>query len=551
MLNLLFISNSPKMDFINKNLQPLLKVKIDVVTDFDHGLKDVFEKRPATIIIQDQISGVTGESVARHIQMLLGSGAPVFVLMHEGNTRIKPIKGLFDHIIDLTQAEDKLVEDIQAILKSILGLEWEKIFIKPKMDAAALVASFAKKADSRVDADQLVDDFLSDLGKIGTAEQEETPEYTMESMDQPAEEPLKHESSADELDGLLGESASRNNFPDLSDLDSQPLKPMEPEVPAVPLEAKAKKKNPRPAKTQIQKSAPESVLPEPPPLSGAQAANLEEVPEPEPENTEQPVSLEPLVEIPAAPIPDTSEVTPQAESVDMSAVPPSPADFRVIPASKEIQEQIPEELLLAFEENYHTQASTRKRLSIVVVMIIVLAAAGWGLIKQKPDLLSFSTKMKTAPAAPALESGKPIAEPVGKQATALQKPVSTGRKPAGALTSALPSFMSSATRDPSFVAQEPGWERYVGKIYEYRIFRSDGNIKVYQVLAGIGTQTVNDSFLVTVLKEVVGNADYSVNSRERKQGYLIQRGRVGQKADLLIYRSKKSGGIRAFVVSLN
>ena len=548
MLNLLFISNSPKMDFINKNLQPLLKVKIDVVTDFDHGLKDVFEKRPATIIIQDQISGVTGESVARHIQMLLGSGAPVFVLMHEGNTRIKPIKGLFEHIIDLTQPEGKLVEDIQAILKSILGLEWEKIFIKPKMDAAALVASYAKKVDRRVDADLLVDDFLSDLGSIGTTGQEETPAPSLESTHQQAEVPLKHESSSDELARLLVESAQQSNFQDTSLVDSQPFQFVEPEVPAVPIEPKTKKKSSRPAKTPIQKSTPETVLPEAPPLPEVQAAILEAVPEPRPGNTEQPVSLEP---IPAAPFPDTSEVATKVEGLDLNAVPPSPADFRVIPASQEIQEQIPEDLLLAFEENYHTQASTWKRLTIVVVVIIVLAAAGWGVLTQKPDLLSFSTKMKTAPATPVLESGKPITEPVGNQAVALQKPVSTVRKPAGAVTSALPSFMSSATRDSSFVAQEPGWERYVGKIYEYRIFRSDGNIKVYQVLAGIGTQTVNDSFLVTVLKEVVGNADYSVNSRERKQGYLIQRGRVGQKADLLIYRSKKSGAIRAFVVSLN
>jgi len=75
MLNLLFISDSPKVEYIKSVLQPVLKVIIDVVADFDHGLKDVFEKRPGTVCIQDQIGGVTGESVARHIQMLLSTSS--------------------------------------------------------------------------------------------------------------------------------------------------------------------------------------------------------------------------------------------------------------------------------------------------------------------------------------------------------------------------------------------------------------------------------------------------------------------------------------------
>ena len=109
MVNLLFISNSSKIESIKNTLQPFLKVKIDIVGDFDYGLKDVFEKRPATVFIQDQIAGVTGESVARHIQMLLGSGAPLFIFMHDGSLKAKPIKGLFEYLIDLSLAEVKML----------------------------------------------------------------------------------------------------------------------------------------------------------------------------------------------------------------------------------------------------------------------------------------------------------------------------------------------------------------------------------------------------------------------------------------------------------
>ena len=113
MLNLLFISNSPRVHPVQEILQPLIKAKIDVVADFDHGLKDVFEKRPATVIIQEQIAGVTGESVARHIQLLLGNGAPKFILLHEGNTKIKPVPGLFEHIIDLNQPASAMAVELE------------------------------------------------------------------------------------------------------------------------------------------------------------------------------------------------------------------------------------------------------------------------------------------------------------------------------------------------------------------------------------------------------------------------------------------------------
>ena len=547
MLNLLFISNSTKMDFIKKRLQPILKVKIDVVTDFDHGLKDVFEKRPATIIIQDQISGVTGESVARHIQMLLGSGAPVFVLMHEGNTRIKPIKGLFEHIIDLTQPDDKLVEDVQTILKSILGPEWEKIYITPK-PAAALAASFAMPAESREDADQLVDDFLFDLGTADNSGQEGTAKPSFGQIEPLEEEPFVVDDVADELVRLLVESSYQTTVQDMSSTDSFSIQSIEPETPAAPLPSKKKDKTSRTAKPSTRKVPVQAVLPENPPMAEVPVATLEAVQAaPEVIKVERPVPVEPKVTIPDTPKPAFAEVTPQTDVGEPCTVPPSPADFRIAPPS----EQIPEDLLLAFEENYHSQASNWKRLLIVVVVVFGLGAGVWALIKQKPTLLSFMPKIKTTPEAPVPETAEQANVPAGKLPVPAQQSISTARKPGVVVASPLPSFMSTARRDGAFAAQNPGWERYVGKVYEYRIIRTGENIKAVQVLAGIGTRTVDENFISTVLKELVGKSDFSVDSSEQKQGYLVQHGSVAQKADLLIYRSKKMGGVRAFVVSIN
>ena len=126
MLSFLIISNDSKVENLVDSLRPMVKASIAAVADFDHGLKDVFEKRPALVIIQEVIVGVTGESVARHIQLLFGADAPKFILLHEGNQGVSAIPGLFEHVVDLSQSEERLIQDILAAMRRLLGTEWEK-----------------------------------------------------------------------------------------------------------------------------------------------------------------------------------------------------------------------------------------------------------------------------------------------------------------------------------------------------------------------------------------------------------------------------------------
>lgn len=129
MISLLFISNSPRVELLRVHFQQILKIRIEVVEDFDRGLKDVFEKRPVVVCIQDEIAGVTGESVARHIQLLLSNGAPGFILMHDGNAKVKPVPGLFNHLIDLGAPFEMLCKNIQLALQAQLSDRWDKIYI--------------------------------------------------------------------------------------------------------------------------------------------------------------------------------------------------------------------------------------------------------------------------------------------------------------------------------------------------------------------------------------------------------------------------------------
>jgi len=153
MLNLLIISDSPKAMYAKSVLQPVLKVVIDVVADFDLGLKNVFGKRPSTVCIQDQIGGVTGENVARHIQMLLGNSAPQFILLLTGNGKVRLIKGLYEHIVDLSQSNETVAENITNTLKSLLGDEWDKIYIPPKLTPALVRSSVILPEESQADVE--------------------------------------------------------------------------------------------------------------------------------------------------------------------------------------------------------------------------------------------------------------------------------------------------------------------------------------------------------------------------------------------------------------
>lgn len=162
MLNLQIISDSSKADIIMARLQTMLRVKIDILGDFDLGLKEVFEKRPAVVLIQEQITGVSAENAARHIQMLLGNGAPKFILMHEGNHSLQPIKGLFEYVVDLNMPAVKFFEDLLLILKLIYGDQWDRIFIR-SADVASL-KSDAQEPFSCVEAEEtLVDELFSEL----------------------------------------------------------------------------------------------------------------------------------------------------------------------------------------------------------------------------------------------------------------------------------------------------------------------------------------------------------------------------------------------------
>jgi len=518
MVNLLFITNSTKIDIIKNSLQPFLKVKIDIVEDFDFGLKDVFEKRPATVFIQDQIAGVTGESVARHIQMLLGSGSPSFIFMHTGTTKAKPIKGLFDHLIDLSQDELKIVADILATLKILLGNHWEKIYIHPEnvIEVGTDSALKSKRTSRSKDADQLVDELFADLGN--TTAQVAELSYPAPIIDDPFD---VVSSPQDQLAEMLTESKKneQQNSRSQSSIGDDTLSNTESED---TVDLGLIQTNHKPV--SVINTVP-AVAQTSPPVSSQ--------PKVIPSNRIQAVTS------PRSAL-ETGHVTTQsiAESETPLTQQILPPDFVIV---KEWQsgDVAPEELLREFEGKYYSQVKNWKRYVIVTLVLLVCFFTGiWYFLKNGAPHTSISS--------PTTQSAEVSPN---RNAESLQPPLKPDPLPVQKVElSELPSFIPQNGLDSSFALSKPGWERYVDNASEYRVFRNSGKIKALQVM-GVNNHDISETRMKSILIELLGDGEFKVNSREQKKGYQVARAVVAKNADLLIYF--KNSSIRAFVISLN
>ncbi len=526
MLNLLFISNSPKVQYIKSVLHPVLKVIIDVVPDFDHGLKDVFEKRPSTVCIQEQIAGVTGESVARHIQMLLGTGSPKFILMHEGSSKAKSIKGLFEHVIDLNQSDENLSKSFQDTLESLLGEQWVKIYNPPVKVAKSLRPFDSAPESSQMDADKLVEDFLSDLDANNSST------VVISADTDPLDQELTVLSSTDEIaEMLLAQSAQAKNSdivfdksvvmfdetPVASIVEQKPNHAVNDTVPLVTPVVSSKVSS----TSSLKKSS-----------SGSQLDTAE------PKDTTGTVFEDRH--------PDKVRVETSKSSAVAAGVAPSystvAADFKIRNKKDSTEELIPEELLIAFEENYRTESAHSKRNVLVLSAILIAAVAGGTYFLIQKPLFMDSMKQRMLPAQ-ILDAAKPPSAVSQDEKLGQER-----QEPNPIAKTSLPKFIPMQGHDKAYSAKKPGWERYVASNAEFRVFYDGAAIKAVQVLS-VNGKVLTEPFLKSVLSELAGSADYKLESSKIRSGLTEMRGIVGQKADIVVYKRNES--IRAFVVSLN
>lgn len=455
MINLLFISNSPRAELLRVHFQQILKIRIDVVEDFDHGLKDVFEKRPITVCIQDQIAGVTGESVARHIQLLLGNGAPSFVLMHDGNAKARLLPGLFSHMIDLTVPFEVVCENLRKALQSLLGEQWDMLYSAPSEPEPVVTEPIV----SAVSADQLVDDFIAETSIFNPSS---APPLPLHEPDPAPAQPS---------DGLI-EHFMPGGPP--AEPDAAVAKPIEPPVLVPPVV--------------------------PPPREYKQVV--------------EPKQQRPVRQV-------------------HKVATPAPAQSKPLPIEA-AEESVPvEELLLAFEEDYRSRKRLIWRVS-GLVLLVLLAGLFLFWMKQRSSVPPKSPQTIKQPASVKLQQPE------------VQAVVSSARQAVIQKADSLPGFIPAAGRDAAFSSKKPGWSRYKSEKRDYRLFHADGRLKALQVLV-IGNDSITSAELKQVLREMAGNDQFRIDRQEQKGGVWLERATLSSQGDLLIYRSKAGGPIKAFV----
>lgn len=112
----------------------------------------------------------------------------------------------------------------------------------------------------------------------------------------------------------------------------------------------------------------------------------------------------------------------------------------------------------------------------------------------------------------------------------------------------LPDFIPRYGLDKQYGIANPGWERYKGRVTEFKVLREAQKIKAIQVIDR-GGQGVPESFMRGVLKQVTKNPILNSETSEKKEGYEIQRGKISDNIKVVYYRDENGGKLRAFVLT--
>lgn len=126
--------------------------------------------------------------------------------------------------------------------------------------------------------------------------------------------------------------------------------------------------------------------------------------------------------------------------------------------------------------------------------------------------------------------------------------VQTPPPSAAARLTALPSFIPRDGLDRKYGAANPGWERYMGVVTEFKVFREGASIKAIQVIDR-GGHGIPENFMKSALAQLAGTSSFVPASSEKRDGYEIQRGQLAANLNAVFYRNAKGGMLRAFVVT--
>jgi hypothetical protein len=167
MLNIFVISSDKRVTRLIDHFQPFLKSKIRSASDFDNGLKEVFENRPSVVFIQSTIGTVSGDTVSRHIKSLLGSASPRIVFMGDIDSNVKKGTSWCDDWISISDSPQQLQQDFAELISRSFPEDW--LEIQKEMEKTAPAPAVSDHDDS-CSAVAISDNAESQKAHVGASE---------------------------------------------------------------------------------------------------------------------------------------------------------------------------------------------------------------------------------------------------------------------------------------------------------------------------------------------------------------------------------------------
>lgn len=193
--------------------------------------------------------------------------------------------------------------------------------------------------------------------------------------------------------------------------------------------------------------------------------------------------------------------------------------------------------------------STVRPFAIGIAVLIVAAAVIYLAVSLGTNSTTHPTQTPVAEVKPT-PSGtaqqKPASQPPAPAPETLPPAIAPAQTPPAGMTE-LPPFIPRQKPDRAYGEKNPGWERYLGARTEFKVYREAGIIKAIQSIdrSGVG---IPESFMRGALEQMTRVRQFSINGKETKGSFHVEKGTTTAGARILIYRTAPKGSIRAFVV---
>lgn len=119
MITILLITDQPRLQSIFTFIGELPAVTLRMAGSLDHGAEEISAAAPAIVFVQDRLSGLSGNIIARHIRSRLSPEETKIILLSEDNPDLSQIE-FVDRCLDLRETDQTLTSAVEDILAAVV-----------------------------------------------------------------------------------------------------------------------------------------------------------------------------------------------------------------------------------------------------------------------------------------------------------------------------------------------------------------------------------------------------------------------------------------------